>query len=78
MYKIEVNPSIKIDSTLTVFDIDREIILYHEVPETASRTVGFGMVVEKSTRHLVVIDPAIIEVLKNISKRPQIQSGYTL
>ena len=49
VYTLEVNLPSKIGGILTASDIDGVILLYHWISETASRTVGFGVVVETAT-----------------------------
>ena len=49
VYTLEVNLPSKIGGILTASDIDGVILFYHWTSETASRTVGFGVVVETTT-----------------------------
>ena len=55
VYTLEVYLPSKIGGMLTAFDIDRVILLYHGISETASRTVGFGVVVVTATAEAATI-----------------------
>ena len=55
VYTLEVNLPSKICGMLTAFDIDRVILLYHGISETASRTVGLGVVVVTATAKAATI-----------------------
>ena len=55
VYTLEVNLPSKIGGILTASDIDGVILLYHWISETASRTVGFGVVVETATAETATI-----------------------
>ena len=55
VYTLEVNLSSKIGGILTASDIYEVILLYHWISGTASRTVGFGVVVETATAETATI-----------------------
>ena len=55
VYTLEVNLPSKIGGILTASDIDGMILLYHWISETASRTVGFGVMVETATTETATI-----------------------
>ena len=55
VYMLEVNLPSKIGGMLNASDIDRVILLYHGISETASRTVGFGVVVVTATAEAATI-----------------------
>ena len=55
VYTLEVYLPSKIGGMLTNFDIDRVTLLYHGISETASRTVGFGVVVVTATTEAATI-----------------------
>ena len=55
VYALEVYLPSKIAGMLTAFDFDRVILIYHGISDTASRTVGFGVVVVTATAEAVTI-----------------------
>ena len=55
VYTLEVYLPSKIGGMLTALDIDRVILLYHGISVTASRTVGFGVVVVTATAEAATI-----------------------